>query len=944
MLVRLNEGNECLGSQEDVVSHSSAAPAVSPIALSRVASSLSNVGNYPRDICLHQLFEAQVERTPDAISLIFRHESLTYREMNARANQVAHRLRKLGVGPETLVGVYMERSLEMVIAMYGILKAGGAYVPLDPGYPAERLAFMLADTKVSVVLTQAHLAAQISNLVSQTIKVICLDTEAESLAQESAENIASGVKEEHLAYVMYTSGSTGQPKGVMIEHRGICNQLQWMQATYPLTTNDAVLLKTPFSFDLSLYEFFSPLIAGARLVIAEPDGQKDTAYLVELIQRERITTLFMVPSLLQILLEDEAFSACTSLKDIFCSGEPLPFTLQQRFFARMTHTRLHNLYGPTEASVECTYWDCERETKRTIVPVGRSIANYQIYILDEELNPVPVGQSGELCIGGIGLARGYLNQAELTAEKFRVLRFESRASKPETRNANPEIRLYRTGDLARLLPDRVIECLGRMDFQVKIRGHRIELGEIETVLAQHSAVRECVVTAREDVPGDQRLVAYYLTEQNALSDSNALRQHLKQKLPDYMLPSAFVRLDAFPLSPNGKLDRRQLPAPEKVTQRYAEASIPPANEIESRLAAIWEQALRLQTIGVTDNFFDLGGHSLLAVRIFRAIEEKFGKKLPLATLFQFPTIRQLALLLTEESWQPSWSSLVPLQAKGDRPPFFCVHAVGGNVLEYYELARQIGNTQPFFGLQSVGLNGQQPPLKSIEAMAAHYLHEIRQLQPEGPYYLGGRSFGGVVAYEMAQQLRAQGQDIALIALLDTDPIGWLKTLPRRRALTLRVRFLALRIQQHLRNLRGLSGPGRFNYIREKIAYKQRKIETWRWQLRRVLSSEERLPETLQDVEEFNYLAAENYLPRIYPGKVTFFCAKEEVSAQENQFGWQTLATDGVEVVEVPGDHQSMIKEPHVNILAEQLKLRLSLSTSANKPIPKQKICGTLPKE
>ena len=300
-----------------------------------------------------------------------------------------------------------------------------------------------------------------------------------------------------------------------------------------------------------------------------------------------------------------------------------------------------------------------------------------------------------------------------------------------------------------MLPDGVIECLGRMDFQVKIRGHRIELGEIETALATHPAVRECIVTAREDAAGDKKLVAYYLAQPNAQPANSEFRQYLKQKLPEYMIPSAFIRMEAFPLSPNGKLDRRQLPAPETVIQTRAEEIVAPANEMEQQLVAIWQQALRLQPISVTDNFFDLGGHSLLAVRIFWAIEEQFGKKLPLATLFQFPTIRQLATQLAEASWQPSWSSVVPLQVDGKNPPFFCVHAVGGNVLEYYELARQVGAEQPFFGLQAVGLNGQQTPLKSIEEMAAHYIHEVRQLQPTGPYYLGGRSFGGVVAYEMA---------------------------------------------------------------------------------------------------------------------------------------------------------------------------------------------------
>lgn len=398
-----------------------------------------------------------------------------------------------------------------------------------------------------------------------------------------------------------------------------------------------------------------------------------------------------------------------------------------------------------------------------------------------------------------------------------------------------------------------------------------------------------------------------------------------------MVPGKFVRLESFPLSSNGKIDRQQLPAPDEIRLEREEDFVAPANELEHKLTEIWEKVLSLHPLGVTDNFFALGGHSLLAVRIFARVEEAFGKKFPLDTLFKAPTIRQLAALLQQPDWQPSWSSLVPLQPEGDRTPFFCVHAIGGNVLEYYELARQMEPEQPFYGLQSVGLDGQQTPFTSIEAMAAHYINEIGQLQPEGSYYLGGRSFGGVVAYEMAQQLRAQGRHVALVALLDTDPIGWLKLFKRGTALRLQARFLTLRIRRHLSNLQGLKLFGKLNYIREKVVYKKRKVETWRWQIEQKLKSERDpdLVDTLRDVEEFNYLAATNYKPCIYPDRVTFFYATEEVGSLENQFGWQTLATGGVEVVEIPGNHQSMIKSPNVELLAEQLKLRLAAMITEN---------------
>ena len=434
-----------------------------------------------------------------------------------------------------------------------------------------------------------------------------------------------------------------------------------------------------------------------------------------------------------------------------------------------------------------------------------------------------------------------------------------------------------------------------------------------------------MVIAHEDAGGDKQLVAYIVSNQATATTHNELRNYLQQKLPEYMVPGKFVRLESFPLSSNGKIDRQQLPAPDAISIEREEDFVASANELEHKLTEIWEKVLSLHPLGVTDNFFALGGHSLLAVRIFARVEEAFGKKFPLDTLFKAPTIRQLALLLQQPDWQPSWSSLVPLQPEGDRTPFFCVHAIGGNVLEYYELARQMEPEQPFYGLQSVGLDGQQTPFTSIAAMAAHYINEIGQLQPEGPYYLGGRSFGGVVAYEMAQQLRARGRHVALVALLDTDPIGWLKLFKRGTALKLQTRFLTLRIRRHLRNLQGLKLFGKLNYIREKIVYKKRKVETWRWQIEQKLKSERDpdLVDTLRDVEEFNYLAATNYKPCIYPDRVTFFYATEEVGSLENQFGWQTLATGGVEVVEIPGNHQNMIKSPNVELLAEQLKLRLT---------------------
>lgn len=601
--------------------------------------------DYPKDRCLHELFEAQVEQTPDAVALTFEDMQMTYRELNARSNQLAHYLRTLGVGPEVLVGICVERSLEMVIGLLGVLKAGGAYVPLDPEYPKERLAFMIEDSQTPVLLTQEKLKLEIGNRKLDNGNIVCLDSDWETIAQECENNPVSGVNADNLIYVIYTSGSTGKPKGAMNIHRALCNRLLWMQDAYRLTADDHILQKTPFSFDVSGWEFFWPLITGARLVIAKPGGHKDSAYLVKLITEQKITTMHFVPPMLQVFLQEPDVEQCTSLRQVICSGEALPYELQQYFFERLG-AELHNLYGPTEAAIDVTFWHCKRENQRKIVPIGRPIANTQIYILDRYLQPVPIGASGELYIGGAGLARGYLNRPGLTKEKFI----------PDPFSDEVGARLYRTGDLARFLPDGNIEFLGRVDHQVKIRGFRIELGEIEAILAKHAAVREVVVIAREDQPGNKRLVAYVVSSDSAkAATTNELRSFLMQKLPEYMIPSAFITLETLPLSPSGKVDRRALPAPEGLRPKLEAAYVMPQSETERFITQIWQQVLQVDKIGIHDNFFDLGGHSLLAAQIHSKLQEKFDREFSLIDLFQYPTIQTLAQYLNPEQQEKSVS-------------------------------------------------------------------------------------------------------------------------------------------------------------------------------------------------------------------------------------------------------------------------------------------------
>ena len=614
--------------------------------------------DYGESRSLHALFEAQAARTPEASAVVFDphgaagpNAHLTYQVLNRRANQLAHHLQQLGVGPEVLVGVCLERSVEMVIGLLGVLKAGGAYVPLDPTYPRDRLAYLLEDVRAPVLLTQSKWVVA---LPPDTAQVICLDTDWAVLAQAGEENLLGALADDRLAYVIYTSGSTGKPKGVMNTQRGILNRLLWMQAQYHLTEADRVLQKTPFSFDVSVWEFFWPLMMGACLVMAQPGGHKDNAYLIQTIREQHITTLHFVPSMLQMFVRATGLETCVSLKRVLCSGEALPFDVQARFWTGVK-AELHNLYGPTEAAVDVTAWACDPASPYPVVPIGRPIANLQIYLLDAERQPVPVGVPGEVYIGGVGLARGYLNRPDWTAERFG----------PHPFGPAPGARLYRTGDLARYLPDGNLEFLGRLDFQVKVRGFRIELGEIEAALRQHPAIREAVVVAHEvegpmedrgrpsgQSPRDTRLVAYVAADSTQLPSSHDLRDWLRQQLPDYMVPAAILRLDQLPFTPSGKLDRNALPLPDLSHVELEVNYVPPRSVVEQVLCHIWAETLRLERVGVHTNFFELGGDSLIAMWLLAHIERTFLVRLPLQTMFEAPTIAQVAQLLVQQEVKP----------------------------------------------------------------------------------------------------------------------------------------------------------------------------------------------------------------------------------------------------------------------------------------------------
>lgn len=873
--------------------------------------------DYPNDLNIHQLFEAQVERTPDAVALVSEHEQLTYSELNRRSNQIAHHLQVLGVGPEVPVGLCLEPSSEMVVGLLGILKAGGVYLPLDPAYPKERLAFMLEAARAPVILIQERLVAVLPQYAAT---IVCVDSDQKAIAIESEKNPISSIKPENLAYVIYTSGSMGQPKGVLVSHGSLADHCRDVQRHYDLNSSDRVLQFASLSFDLSLEQILPTLIVGARLIIMGRDVWH-TAEFHRKISEFELTVLNLPTGYWQELAREWAefpeLASSIQARLFTVGGDimlPQVLKLWQRTPANSI--RLLNAYGPTEATITATTFEIEPQsceiTSFQRIPIGRPLSNREVYILDKYSSPLPVGVPGELYIGGRCLARGYLNRPDVTAEKFI----------PHPFSAEPGARLYRTGDSARYLPDGNIEFLGRVDCQVKIRGFRIELGEIEATLGQHPAIREAVVLAQEDAPGEKRLVAYVVAEQELLPTANDLRSFLKQKLPEYMVPSAYVPLDALPLMPNGKIDRRALPVAARARPELERAVVAPRDPLELRLAHIWEEVLGIGSIGVRDNFFELGGHSLAAVRLFALIENRLGKRLPLAAVFQGATIEHLAALLRQQAQPVPVSSLVAIQPDGHKRPLFLIHPAGGQVFPYVHLAHYLGPDQPCYGLQAKGLEEAQNPHMRIEDMATCYIEALQAVQPEGPYCLGGWSMGGAVAFEMAQQLHAQDQKVALLALLDSRiPTPDEKLAEQDFEATLLVdvvRYFGLPLD-----------PGDLSRL-PKDEVLARVLE----QAKKagLVPPEIELSQAHRFVElcKADFRATRDYVLHRYSGRITLFKASEDLAGAcaDPTLGWSEWAADGVEVHAVPGNHANMVYEPHVEVLAEKLKACLDQMQSA----------------
>ncbi|HEX3131877.1 MAG TPA: amino acid adenylation domain-containing protein, partial [Thermoanaerobaculia bacterium] len=869
------------------------------------------------DLCLHDLFLVNAELHPHDVAAVCGDRRLTYGELAGLAEGLAERLCAAGVGPEVLVGLCLEEGLERLVAVLGVFLAGGAYLPLDPTHPAERIAYMVEDAGVELVVDREGphpLAPSPISLPPDpgrggTLLGRRSIDPARSLGMRSPSpgggragdgRGGQGVRPSNLAYVIYTSGSTGQPNGVMVTHGAAVRLILHAIDEAGLARHSRVLQHVSFSFDASVLETWTALASGGTLVIAPREARLSGEGLAEIVRREGVTFAAGTPSVLALLPAD-----LPSLDTFLVGGDTCPAELADRWAPPASGLRhLYNCYGPTETTIYVAAADLRGPFRRE-PPIGRPVANARAYVLDPNGRLVPAGVPGQLHMGGPGLARGYLGRPALTAERFVPDPFGPTGS-----------RLYRTGDLARRLPDGNLEFLGRVDRQVKIRGLRIELGEIEAALGAHPAVRETAVLVREvRVQGDNRqLVAYVVSRAGRAGEGAAdltsdLRAWLRERLPEYMVPASFNFLEAMPLTPTGKVDRGALPGLEAVRMPDREAT-EPRDVLELRLAAVWAEVLGLPRVGVRDGFFDLGGHSLLAVRLLARIQRELGRDLPLSVLFDGGTVERMAALLREDA---PVSCLVPIQPGGERPPFFCVHPAGGDVLGYAALARLLGPDQPFHGLQSRGLLAGAEPHLRVEDMASAYLEEIRRVQPEGPYRLGGWSLGGLIAYEMARQLRARGEEVALLAILDASP-GYggeeesdLDLLLDVAAYVESLRGVDLRLTSD--DLAEAGPDGAFGVLLERL----REVDLLSAgdrgggedQLRRVLA-----------VYRANTRAARSYVAGPYPGPVTLV---RTGGGSPPDLGWGRISGGVVEVHEVPGAHLSLMAEPHVHALAQRLR-------------------------
>ncbi|MGH8546047.1 MAG: amino acid adenylation domain-containing protein, partial [Gammaproteobacteria bacterium] len=886
-------------------------------------------------------FSEQARRVPNGLAIADNKATWSYNELERRTNQLANYLVATGIQPEDVIAIYAHRNASLVWALLGILKAGGAFVILDPDYPDLRLIDYLRAAKPKgwiEIEGERTVPEVLQEFVKDVPCRVRLKLPSLATAQKdgfldtySTDFPGVTVAPDDRAYIAFTSGSTGKPKGILGPHGPLAHFFEWHIRTFELTETDRFSLLAGLSHDPCLRDIFTPLLLGATLFIPDPE-KIASGHLADWLNEADISIAHVTPAMGQ-LLADDATVQCKSLRRIFFGGD----TLREALLAKMTQlapsASFVSFYGATETPQAMGYYLIPETAAVPVnagqgkkIPLGRGIEDAQLLVLNGTPNLAGIGELGEICIRSPFLSKGYLDDEPMTLDRF--------VANPFTTTSGDL--MYRTGDLGRYLPDGAVEFTGRADRQVKVRGFRIELEELESLLQDYPGVRQSVVVLRDDDSNDKRLVAYIVPERDQSLTVNELRDFLKQRLPGSMVPSSFILLDSFRLTPNGKIDRRALPACDEAG-RITRAFVPPRNTTDERLVAIWAKLLGLKQIGIYDDFFELGGHSLLAVRLFAQIEKEFNKRLPLSILFQGATIEHLADLVSQRSPLTNPSSLVAIQPKGSKLPFFCVHELFGDVICYRNLAHHLGQDQPFYALQARGLDGTEEPFDDIEAMAAYYIDTIRTVQPHGPYVLGGLCFGGVVAFEMARQLRGNGESVALVALLDSGigrgygkltwwwrffqslhrhiPSWLIGSLQLTRSqwsslIKLKLTMAKTKLDSAFRSARGDSPqndiPSRIRDLRDSFGFSERHYR----------------------VAQAQYRASRKYHPRLYPGPVALFRARMQpfFSLHSPTKGWDRVAAGGVEIRVIPGNHLGMLQEPHVRVLAKELTACLAKTT------------------
>jgi amino acid adenylation domain-containing protein len=860
----------------------------------------STYTEYPANKCIHTLLEEQAFRTPDAVAVQYENEKITYLQLNERANCFADYLVKKGVAVGEYVGVNIERTIDVPVVLLGILKAGAAYIPLDPDFPSERINYMVEEACLKFIVTTSQNKQIFKS--GRPVEYILLDTELAGIYKHYSDRpLKIKYNPDNLAYILFTSGSTGKPKGVKIKHTSFVNFISSMAKEPGINRKDILLLVTTLSFDIAGLEIFLPLLTGARTVILPKEAVADAGRLAESIHKYSVTIMQATPATWKLLTES-GWTPKPGMK-ILCGGEALCPSLADKLLA--DDIELWNMYGPTET---CVWSSVKRIIKSDLnISIGRPISNTTFYILDKNLQPVPVGIPGTLYIGGAGVSSGYLNRPELTDKVFIKNPFSS----------DPESIIYNTGDMAKWKSDGDVLCLGRSDFQVKIRGYRVEIEEIEKQLVKIEGIKEAVVTVIPEYNELNQLAAYIIPADTSVNEA-AIRNKLREALPEYMIPAEFSFIKSFPLTPNGKIDRKALTAlPVDISKNPGVEFKAPENVLEYKLVQIWEAVLQKKPIGITDNFFDLGGHSLLAAKLFSKINESIGIKIPLAILLNAPTIRELAAVIKRDGHNQGWSPVVPINQEGSNPPLFLIHGAEGNVLLYRELAGYLGKEQPVYGIQSQGLDGLEKFNPEFEYVARFYKEEIRKIQPQGPYLLGGYCLGGTIALEIACQLKEENQEVAMLAMFESYNLNCGKDILKHSYEAVR------KIQNmyfHILNYLNINADERPLFLKNKL---QTAAFRWKARVNHLLGTimfnparKQKYPHLI--VKKLNDEAEEKYVPKKYPGEICLYKPdKDFIGMTDYFYGWGQVAD--VKVFTLPINPKGMLVEPYVKILASSLK-------------------------